>query len=614
MENDQVDFELWLKSKFDGDALRAAQAEFRKTQKSAEDAGEGMKGIGGAAAGLKAALGELVAIAAILGELKEGFAEVTAQEQAFNRLSDAAARFGASAGQLDEKFKSLATTIQQKSGLDDDSLYLHMVKVYQATGDMNEAMGQAALAADVARGANVSLEQALGIVNAAALGNTRPLRELGISVETTGDKSKDAEKALEALRQRFGGAAEGAKGTTVALGKLKEEWGNVRNSFIEGGGELLGILLKIVNVGLQPLFVSLELAGNSIKTIVAGFRGLGDVVSKAMSGDFAGAKDAAKKTLGDIKDGFEKSFDIIVERARKMWATITGESTGSIAAPKAKGSAEGGGRGGPGGEKGDGYDPVVEAENFRLEQIRKLREKLEDDAIKSEAEFQKNITKLRAYGVRETARMEREMDAERERLKDAQTKRIVEEVRMRKAAAEAEKAARTDAALAAIALGRQVFGESKALSIAEAIVSTYQAAAGQLAMKPVGPWNIALAAIMIASGLAQVAKIASTQPTTQGTGFDDPRNDRAAYLGGRRWAADMIGEFTSGVSAGWADGMRGGVTNNTTNDNRRTVNVHMHGTAFMDPSSVQQAKQFKRTLDVVERTVDAQRTIARARG
>ena len=613
MANDQVDFELWLKSKFDGDALRAAQAEFRKTQKSAEDAGEGMKGIGGAAAGLKAALGELVAIAAILGELKEGFAEVTAQEQAFNRLSDAAARFGASAGQLDEKFKSLATTIQQKSGLDDDSLYLHMVKVYQATGDMNEAMGQAALAADVARGANVSLEQALGMVNAAALGNTRPLRELGISVETTGDKSKDAEKALEALRQRFGGAAEGAKGTTVALGKLKEEWGNVRNSFIEGGGELLGILLKIVNVGLQPLFVSLELAGNSIKTIVAGFRGLGDVVSKAMSGDFAGAKDAAKKTLGDIKDGFGKSFDIIVERARKMWATITGESTGSIAAPKAKGSAEGGGRGGPGGEKGDGYDPVVEAENFRLEQIRKLREKLEDDAIKSEAEFQKNITKLRAYGVRETARMEREMDAERERLKDAQTKRIVEEVRLRKAAEEAKKQAAMAAAGAIIGAAGAIFGQSKAIASADAAISTWAGAARALKDWP-APYSYVIAAATIAAGLARVAQINSTQPTTQGAGFDDPRNDRAAYLGGRRWAADMIGEFTSGVSAGWADGMRGGVTNNTTNDNRRTVNVHMHGTAFMDPSSVQQAKQFKRTLDVVERTVDAQRTIARARG
>ena len=39
MANDQVDFDLWLRSKFDGDALKAAQSEFRRTQKSAEDAG-----------------------------------------------------------------------------------------------------------------------------------------------------------------------------------------------------------------------------------------------------------------------------------------------------------------------------------------------------------------------------------------------------------------------------------------------------------------------------------------------------------------------------------------------------------------------------------------------
>ena len=607
MANDQVDFELWLRSKFDGDALKAAQAEFRRTQKSAEDAGEGMKGIGGAAAGLKAALGELVAIAAILGELKEGFNEVTAQEQAFNRLSDAAARFGGSAGQLDEKFKSLATTIQQKSGLDDDSLYLHMVKVYQATGDMNEAMGQAALAADVARGANVPLEQALGMVNAAALGNTRSLRELGISIETTGDKGKDAEKALDGLRQRFGGAAEGAKGTTVALDKLKEEWGNVRNSFIEGGGELLGILLKIVNVGLQPLFISLELAGNSIKTIVGGFRGLGEVVSKAMHGDLAGAKEAAAKTLGDLKDGFEKSFDIIVERAQKMWATITGESTGSISAPKARGSAEGGG---PGGAGGDGKERDLTAAEDELMRITAWERQNYLDRLKALEKFEASKVALRKRSAKETERIEKELDAERETLAEAQTKRILEEVRMRKAAAEAEKASQIDVASQGVAVARAAFGESKALAIADAIVNTYSGANQALGAYP-PPYSFIMAALVVAMGIANVAKITSSEPSTQGTGFDDPSNDRAAYLGGRRWAADMIGEFTKGVSSGWASGMTAGVTNNTTNDNRRSYNVHLHGAGLIDPNNVQMVKQLKRTLDVIDVQIEGQRATAR---
>ena len=47
--------------------------------------------------------------------------------------------------------------------------------------------------------------------------------------------------------------------------------------------------------------------------------------------------------------------------------------------------------------------------------------------------------------------------------------------------------------------------------IAQAVMSTAAAVAGQLASPPVGPWNIALATMMGAMGLAQVAMIAGTQ-------------------------------------------------------------------------------------------------------
>ena len=602
-----LDFELWLKSKFDGDALNAAQAEFRRTQKAADDVKDGISGIGGS---LKSALGELIAVAAVLTELKEGFQEVTAQEQAFNRLSDAAARFGGNTGELNEKFQKLATTIQEKSGLDDDALYKAMVKVYQATGDMNEAMGQAALAADVARGANVPLEQALSLVNATALGNTRSLRELGISVETTGDKAKDARTGLDALQKSFGGSAASAKGTTVELGKLKEEWGNVRNDFIAGSGEMLGGVLKFINLGLQPLFTSLQLAGNSIKTIIASVREFGGVIGSIIAGDWKGAKEGLAKTKDTLVDGFENAFEIIKARAQKMWATINGETGGGIEAPKAKGTGVGGGSGGKG-DKPDGYDPVVALENFRQEQLRKIREKMDDERIKSEEMLQKNLERLRAHGQKDAIRIERELDAERERLKDNQTQRILEEVRIRRQAEEAKREAGMATASALIGAMGTIFGESKALASADALISTWAGAARALKDWP-APYSYVIAAATIAAGLARVAQINSTEPTTQGGGFDNPSNDRAAYLGGRRWAADMIGEFTKGVSSGWSAGM-GATTNNTTNDNRRTFNVHMHGAGLIDPTNLQMVKQLKRTLDRVDVEIEGQRTIARAR-
>ncbi|MBN8833744.1 MAG: phage tail tape measure protein [Sphingobacteriales bacterium 39-19] len=67
-------------------------------------------------------------------------------------------------------------------------------------------------------------------------------------------------------------------------------------------------------------------------------------------------------------------------------------------------------------------------------------------------------------------------------------------------------------------IARKQAKREKALSIYSAILSTAQAIAGQLAMKPVGPWNIALAAVMGLLGGIQVAAIASAPLPELGTG------------------------------------------------------------------------------------------------
>lgn len=51
----------------------------------------------------------------------------------------------------------------------------------------------------------------------------------------------------------------------------------------------------------------------------------------------------------------------------------------------------------------------------------------------------------------------------------------------------------------------------KVFSIAQATIDTYKAATAALGTPPVGPWNIAFAASIIAAGLANVAKIVSTK-------------------------------------------------------------------------------------------------------
>jgi hypothetical protein len=60
------------------------------------------------------------------------------------------------------------------------------------------------------------------------------------------------------------------------------------------------------------------------------------------------------------------------------------------------------------------------------------------------------------------------------------------------------------------AIARKQFNMQKKMMMAQTIISTAAAIAGQLASPPVGPWNIALAAAMGALGAAQLAIIAGT--------------------------------------------------------------------------------------------------------
>ena len=112
------------------------------------------------------------------------------------------------------------------------------------------------------------------------------------------------------------------------------------------------------------------------------------------------------------------------------------------------------------------------------------------------------------------------------------------------------------------------------------------------------------------ANFANVAKIASTEPGEGG--FDNPTNDRAARIGGYRWAKDMIGEFTKGVSEGWAQGMNGvrGPAGPVV-DNSRSYSIQMQLPGVVDPTQAQSLKVLSRSLSVVDKQVEGARTIAR---
>lgn len=88
-----------------------------------------------------------------------------------------------------------------------------------------------------------------------------------------------------------------------------------------------------------------------------------------------------------------------------------------------------------------------------------------------------------------------------------------------------------DAVTQSMSLLAQAFPQMKGLAVAEAIINTYLAATKALASAP-PPFNIILAATTIASGLAQVEKITSTEPGFAGGGYtgDGERFERAGSV------------------------------------------------------------------------------------
>ncbi len=110
-------------------------------------------------------------------------------------------------------------------------------------------------------------------------------------------------------------------------------------------------------------------------------------------------------------------------------------------------------------------------------------------------------------------------------------------------------------------MARKAFEMNKKMQIAQAVASTASAVVGALGMKPAGPWNIPIAAMMGALGLAQVAIIRKSK--FQGGQSDVPKPTSTIEVGKRNNRVDV----SKGSSAGETAFLRGnkGVGSNANN-------------------------------------------------
>lgn len=98
---------------------------------------------------------------------------------------------------------SKSDEISRSSAFDDEEVLKSFQLLVRGTKDVNRALELSALAADVARGRYISLEQASLLVVKANLGQIGALRRVGIQI----DKNATSTEALALLQRNYGGAA-----------------------------------------------------------------------------------------------------------------------------------------------------------------------------------------------------------------------------------------------------------------------------------------------------------------------------------------------------------------------------------------------------------------------
>lgn len=189
-------------------------------------------GLRGSVVGLAAAYvgtqGLLTAFRSVLGAARESELVLGQTQVALENAGLSWARYGK---RIEEVIKA-----QSRLGFDDEQLLKTFSTFIVRTGDVEKSLRLNALAADVARGRYIDLEQAAQLVLKASLGQAGALRRLGIDAK----KGADATQLLTLLTDRYAGRARAAAETGIgAQDRLNVAWENAQEIV---GGALVPIV------------------------------------------------------------------------------------------------------------------------------------------------------------------------------------------------------------------------------------------------------------------------------------------------------------------------------------------------------------------------------------
>lgn len=250
--------------------------------------------------GKAAALGVAGALAgaglAALDFGKDSLAAFADAEASQNKLEDAYARYPALANVNIAALRKYNQELQRKTGADADDLASSQATLaaFKLTG--KQIKDTTPLLVDYANKTGKTLPEAAKLLGKATLGNTRALKDLGISYKSTGDPAKDYANIMKLLEEKVGGY-------TDSLPEAEKKSKILAASFSD--------LQESVGAKLQPAMIALTDAGQGVldwldenPEVAEGAAAAFDLLGGALKGIWDVVRKFVAPAIAWLLDGF----------------------------------------------------------------------------------------------------------------------------------------------------------------------------------------------------------------------------------------------------------------------------------------------------------------------
>jgi phage-related protein len=333
----------------------------KKLSSSFSGFGNSIKGIGNSFKGIASSVFSLsgAATAFIAAfSVKKLVDAANIQEDAINALNTALKISGNFTDEASQNFQDYASSLQQVSKFGDEAILQNAALIQSLAQLDNEGLkGATKGAIDLAAGLGIDLASASNLVGKALTGQTSVLTRYGIQVRKGSNDAETLTNVLDALNQKFGGAAAAQLNTfsgatqsaTNAFGDLLEEVGflitknpalikgvnQAKKIFEELGTQVKENRTEIIDFvigGVIFLTSSIKTAIGGINLFIKAFYGIEAVIELLLSAILnigkvfiriiASIIKGAEEASTFIRNSFVKSIDFVTNIFRLLGETI----------------------------------------------------------------------------------------------------------------------------------------------------------------------------------------------------------------------------------------------------------------------------------------------------